>query len=289
MNHNFKKTIKIFLMDGKPTGRMSAELSNWTGKAYKIPRNLLKLCIDRPELNTTGVYFLFGTDDNENNVVYIGESEEVINRLNKHLSEKEFWTEAVIFISKDDNLNKAHIKYLEHHFYKIASKLNRYKIENSNTPTLPEVSESDQSEMEEFMVNSRLLISSLGHKLFDEIINEEKLGSNEEDIFHIRAARGADAKMIQTTEGIVVRQGSYFANPVTESFPVNLNKVRNILIQQGKLINHEDKLMLTGDHIFSSASTAAGIVMGRSANGLTEWRAKDGIRLGEIEEMNHRL
>ena len=54
----FGKTIKLFLIDGDKNGRLICELSNWTDKAYKIPRNLIKICSDRPELQTTGVYIL---------------------------------------------------------------------------------------------------------------------------------------------------------------------------------------------------------------------------------------
>ncbi|WP_158701754.1 GIY-YIG nuclease family protein [Lentibacillus sp. Marseille-P4043] len=114
------KTIKIFLIDGEPTGRMSAELSNWTGKAFKIPRNKIRDSKDRPELNGTGVYLLFGKDDEqyETETAYIGEAEDVLKRLNQHLKEKDFWNEVIVLTNKDDNLNKAHIKYLEHHLYK---------------------------------------------------------------------------------------------------------------------------------------------------------------------------
>src|SRR6478736_947226 len=103
----FGKTIKIFLIDGDSNGRMSCELSNWTGKAYKIPRIKIKECSDRDDLNGTGIYLLLGKDDEDNDLVYIGEAESVFSRLKQHLNGKEFWNEAIVFISKDDNLNKA--------------------------------------------------------------------------------------------------------------------------------------------------------------------------------------
>src|SRR5699024_10147013 len=95
----------------------------------------------------TGVYFLFGEDDEGNNVAYIGEAENVLSRLNSHLREKDFWTEVVVFTSKDDNLNKAHIKYLEHKLHQLAEKMGRYKMKNNTIATLPANSESDEAEM----------------------------------------------------------------------------------------------------------------------------------------------
>lgn len=118
----YGKTIKIFLLEGDPNGRMSCELSNWTGKAYKIPRIFVSESSDREDLKSTGVYFLFGQSDSGKEKVYIGEAEVVFDRLRQHLNQKEFWIECIVFISKDENLNKAHIKYLESRLYEWAKK-----------------------------------------------------------------------------------------------------------------------------------------------------------------------
>ena len=136
----FGKTIKIFLIDGDPNGRMSCELSNWSGKAYKVPRNKIKECSDRSDLISTGVYLLFGKDEDGNEQVYIGEAESILKRLNQHFTQKDFWNESIIFISKDENLNKAHIKYLENRLHEIAKSAKRYKVENSITPTQSSIS-----------------------------------------------------------------------------------------------------------------------------------------------------
>ena len=41
--------------------------------------------------------------------------------------------------------------------------------------------------------------------------------------------------------------------------------------------------IISDDYIFSSPSAAAAIVLGRNANGLTEWKLKDGKTLKEFE------
>ena len=69
------KNISVYLMDGDATGRMKATIANWTGVAYRIPRTALDLCKDRDDLKQSGVYFLFGIDDQSgDNVVYIGQA-----------------------------------------------------------------------------------------------------------------------------------------------------------------------------------------------------------------------
>ena len=139
------RSINLFLLDGNPDGVIVGELYNWTGKTYKIPRNSLKELNTRSDLKKAGVYFLFGRDADDNLAIYIGEAEEVYKRLTQHL-EKDFWSEALIFISKDENLNKAHIKYLENRLHDIAKSTNRYKIDNYVVPTQSSISESDRAE-----------------------------------------------------------------------------------------------------------------------------------------------
>ena len=276
----FGKTIKIFLIDGDPNGRMSCELSNWTGKAYKIPRIKIKDCSDRSDLNTTGVYLLFGKNEEGNDLVYIGEAENVLVRLNQHLSSKDFWKETIVFISKDENLNKAHIKYLENRLHDLGTKTNRYVIENGCTPTLSSISESDRAEMEEFIENIKLMVNTLGHKVFEDK-RELSTSRKDKELLYIKSSRGCDAIAEQTSEGFLVLQGSKIANSVTPSISKSIKEFRLDLINKNIIVDYEFK----EDYIFSSPSYAATIVMGRSANGLTEWKTIDGKILKSLESL----
>lgn len=277
----FGKTIKIFLIDGEPNGRMSCELSNWSGKAYKIPRIKVKECSDRIDLVSTGVYLLFGKDEDGKDLVYIGEAESILKRITQHLNQKDFWNEAIIFISKDENLNKAHVKYLENRLHDIAINSKRYKIENFITPTLSSISESDRAEMEEFIENIKMLVNTLGHKVFEE--KREYKPKQKQEVFFIKAARGADGLGEPTSDGFVVFKGSKAAFTVVNSMTSNFIKLRDKLIEDQILVNKGEYFEFTEDYIFSSPSTAAVIVMGRNANGLTEWKLKSGKTLKEFE------
>lgn len=277
----FGKTIKIFLIDGEPNGRMSCELSNWSGKAYKIPRIKVKECSDRIDLISTGVYLLFGKDEEGKDLVYIGEAESILKRITQHLNQKDFWNEAIIFISKDENLNKAHVKYLENRLHDIAINSKRYKIENSITPTLSSISESDRAEMEEFIENIKMLVNTLGHKVFEE--KREYKPKQKQEVFFIKAARGADGLGEPTSDGFVVFKGSKAAFTVVNSITSNFIKLRDKLIEDQLLVNKGEYFEFSEDYIFSSPSTAAVIVMGRNANGLTEWKLKSGKTLKEFE------
>ncbi len=277
----FGKTIKIFLIDGDPNGRMSCELSNWSGKAYKIPRIKIKDCTDRDDLTSTGIYLLFGKDDEGKDQVYIGEAESILKRLNQQLTQKDFWNEVIVFISKDENLNKAHIKYLENRLHDIAKSANRYTVDNSIIPTQASISESDRAEMEEFIENIKMLVNTLGHKVFDE--KREFKPKQKQEIFFIKAARGADGQGEQTSDGFVVFKSSKAAATIVNSMTPSFITHRQKLIDEGVLVNKGEYFEFSDDYIFSSPSTAAVMVMGRNANGLTEWKNKDGKTLKEFE------
>jgi hypothetical protein len=277
----FGKTIKIFLIDGDPNGRMSCELSNWSGKAYKIPRIKVKDCSDRDDLTSTGVYLLFGKDDDGKDQVYIGEAESILKRLNQQLTSKDFWNETIVFISKDENLNKAHIKYLENRLHDIAKASNRYKVDNSIIPTQSSISESDRAEMEEFIEYIKMLVNTLGHKVFEE--KREFKPKQKQATFFIKAARGADGQGEPTSDGFVVFKGSKAAATIVNSMTPNFITYRQKLIDESVLIDKGEYLEFTDDYIFSSPSTAAVMVMGRNANGLTEWKSKDGKTLKDFE------
>jgi len=277
----FGKTIKIFLIDGEPNGRMSCELSNWSGKAYKIPRIKIKDCTDRDDLTSTGVYLLFGKDDTGKDQVYIGEAESILKRLNQQLTQKDFWYEAIVFISKDENLNKAHVKYLENRLHDIAKSANRYTVDNSIIPTQSSISESDRAEMEEFIEYIKMLVNTLGHKVFEE--KREFKPKQKQEAFYIKAARGADGQGEPTSDGFVVFKNSKAAATIVNSMTPNFVAYRLKLINEGVLVDKGEYFEFSDDHIFSSPSTAAVMVMGRNANGLTEWKNKEGKTIKEFE------
>lgn len=291
----------MYLLDGSADGRIFCELGNWTGKACKIPRNLLKSSADRQELYRAGVYFLFGRDEttNEMAIVYVGEAEEIYPRLQQH-QDKEFWSEALVFVSKDENLNKAHIKFLEHTIHQVAIASGRYRIENGNTPNRPAISEAEMAVMSEFFDQLRLLTGALGYKVFEPLVDSRTQATSESKEvqqlasiisndsltleFHINGPRGAEARAIVTAEGIVVLEGSFAAVDEVESTPDSTRRLRAKLVQEGALILQGSRYRFDRDVLFVTPSSAASVVLGRSANGRIELVDKVGRTLKSLEE-----
>lgn len=278
---NFNKTIQMLIFDGDPNGRIMCELSNWNGRVYKIARNDLAKFEERSDAQHTGIYFLFGKNIDGDDTIYIGEAEKIYTRLKQHLKDEIYWNDCIVVVSKDNLLNKAHVKYLEHIFYNLATQANRAKIINNSIPTRSSIAEFDLAMLEEFIENTKLLVNSLGYKVFDCI--EENIKSNPDNsvYFYIEAARGATGKGLIVSDGFAVLKGSIAANPISKSMGSSLVKLREKLLNNGVL---DSNYCFIKDYVFTSPSLAAAIIMGRNANGRTEWKTKEKKTLKQIEE-----
>ncbi len=274
---NQSKTIKLFLMDGEATGRIKCSLANWTGIAYKIPRTELKKCNDIEYLNQSGVYFLFSTDENYNQIVYIGQAgirkngQGLLLRVQESHPNIE-WTEVVMFTRTDNSLGPTEISYLEHKFYNMALQAERYKVTNGNDPNPGNITEETESELEEFIDYAKIVMGVLGHKLF-EPINSPK----NEEFFHMKY-NNCIAKGKRTSDGFLILKGSQIVPETTNSCKVGIQALRE---KYKDKIN--DKCELTSDILLSSPSAAASFIGGTNLNGKELWHDSKERSLNDLE------
>lgn len=280
----YGKSIELFLVNGTADSLITAELSNWNGKALKIPRIEVASC-SRDDIVQAGVYFLFCKEDDGSDSVYIGEAENVKERLVQHLrdyqAEKEryYWNTAVIFVGRD--LNKALIRYLENRFVEIARNSKRYIVLTKNTYRNTVMKESQIAVMEEFVDNVKILINALGYKVLEPLLQTgtDATVSDEEELYI--SVGSTSATGIVTTEGFVVLKGSVVNEKTSaKSLSAGMKKLRDKIFADGKVEN----LTTTEDILFSSSSAAADFVLGYSASGPRTWKTKDGRSLKEIED-----
>lgn len=277
----FSKTIQMYIFDGNPNGRIMCELSNWNGRVYKISRNELGAFSERPDAENTGVYFLLGKDEDNVDALYVGEAEKILTRLKQHLRDTLYWSDCIIVVSKDNLLNKAHVKFLENKFYGLAKTAGRSTVINNTVPTCSSISEYDEAMLLEFISNAKLLVNTLGYKIFDTIEDSSVKQMDDQILFYIQAARGADAKGVIVADGFAVLKGSAIATSTVPSMSESLIHLRSELMSKGII---DSKFHFSKDHIVTSPSLAAAIVMGRNANGRTEWKTSDHKTIKDIEE-----
>lgn len=275
-------TLKVFLAFGDPKRLRTAELSNWTGKAVSGPRSEFDKILAREESLSSGVYFLTGTDPETNkSAIYIGEAECVRDRVKSHLS-KDFWNNITFFITKDENLTKAHIKYIEGRLIATAQVAGRSVVMNSqgSGARLPE---SDREDMEVFLEKMQQVLPVLGVEAFVKIASKEQV-EKQEDIISCNI-KGLAAKGYLTPNGIVVLKGSQAVLLERESakkWP-SVMVQRNKLIEEGSLVQNNGAYVFVKDIEFSSPSSAAATIHGGSANGLTAWVNSRGVQLKDLQ------
>jgi hypothetical protein len=293
------KTVQLYLMDSTPSGRVKCSLANWTGIAYKLPRISLELCKEQTTmkyLSQSGVYFLFGTaEDADKDFVYIGQagtrknSEGILLRLKEHKREKDeakigYWSEAVVLTTSNNSFGPTEISYLENRLCNLAKSANRYDVKNGSDPSPGNVTEEKESELEEFIEYSQLVMGALGYKIFEPLIappsntqNAKTVADGVSDVLEL--VQGAvSAKGVITNSGFVVLKGSAIKLKIAPSCPKTAKKEREI---------HAAKIgadgVITEDIPFKSPNIAAGFVTGNSINARGAWKNADGKTLNDLE------
>lgn len=283
------KSVRLFLVDGTSTGIITAEIMNWTGHVLETPRSRLAEALKRNEARRTGVYLLLGDDpDNPSRqMVYVGEGDTVGHRVRAHATDesKEFWTRTCLITSKDKNLTKAHVRYLEGQLIELIRIADRASLANAKDADVNDsLPESDTSDMQYFLSQMEVTLPVVGIDVLRQKpkpLPKGNTGSRPEDISTIELVlsvkkHGYEATAAERDGEFVVLKGSTsLANP--QHTYNAYETLRNQLIDDGVLATIADNtkhLIFTTDYVFKSPSAAASVINGRNSNGRTEWLVK---------------
>jgi predicted GIY-YIG superfamily endonuclease len=302
-------TIRILLLDGTPEGLRIIDKSGWNGLAMMCNRAKYPLFKDRDEFNFPGVYFLYGSlrAEGGNSMLYIGQADNVGERLDNHNRGKEFWTHLAVFTSRSGHLNRAHAQYLESRLIALAQEARRAEVLNGNAPRLPFLSESDRFDSESFLDQVLLLCPILGLDYFEQLTaswSSHGPGSAPltpprpeggpktatpfaqtvlANLVLSRSGAHATGRMIE--KKLEVFAGGIARSELQPSAPGWLIGLRNKLIAGGILTQSSDGLVFTQNYLFRSPSAAASVMLGRTANGLTNWKDSQGRTLKSLQVM----
>lgn len=276
------RSLELYFIDGNPDGMQTAEVFNWTGHVLMTPRTRIKAALDRKEARHTGVYLLLGDQDGEP-MAYIGEGEDIAERIKSHDQRKDWWTQAILVTTGANALNKAHVKYLESRLVEIALQVKRRKLENGNTPPRPGLSEAAQANMESFLDYLLMVLPALRIDMFQEyakpsmgkpaeVVVEVELSS---PVFELVSKRhGLLARATLEGDDFTVHEGST-ARLQWEgkgSWDASYALLHAQLRKTGVLVADGDRCVFAKSYAFRSPSAAAAVVTGRPANGPAEWR-----------------
>ena len=291
------KNINMFLMDGEVTGKIKCTLSNWTGVIYKIPRIQLGDLKSRDEMKQSGIYFLFGRDeDKQKDVTYIGQAttrkngEGVLLRIQEHTRDThaDYFNDVIILTTQNNSFGPTEISYLENKFTQLAKEAGRYIVKNGNDPNPGNVTEEKESELDEIVENTLMIIGTLGYRVFVPMIKKvsQDLTDNHSTYLYLKRKTKKSNKVIEatcerTTEGFVVLEGSQVEIKDSPYLPASLKEMRQNLIASRVIQDG----VLREKQLFSSPSYAAAFLLGMQTNGRTDWKDQDGRTLKELEEL----
>lgn len=291
------KNINMFLMDGEVTGKIKCTLSNWTGVIYKIPRIQLGDLKSRDELKQSGIYFLFGRDeDKQKDVTYIGQAttrkngEGVLLRIQEHTRDThaDYFNDVIILTTQNNSFGPTEISYLENKFTQLAKEVGRYIVKNGNDPNPGNVTEEKESELDEIVENTLMIIGTLGYRVFVPMTKKvsQDLTDNHSTYLYLKRKTKKSNKVIEatcerTTEGFVVLEGSQVEIKDSPYLPASLKEMRQNLIASRVIQDG----VLREKQLFSSPSYAAAFLLGMQTNGRTDWKNQDGRTLKELEEL----
>lgn len=267
------KTVTTYLIDGDPKGTQYSFISNKICQMFVVPRSNLSYLNEQEKLQKPAFYILIGEDEETKPQAYIGETENFKERVKDHDNKKAFWQKALIFVSKDEDMTKADVQYLEYKAIAEAKKANTFVLnENKQTPKAPNLPEHQRDAMNEFFEDIKFLASFMGCNIFD--ITQPK----EEHLFYIKTKK-CDAKGFYNSTGFTVLAGSILANKCAPSFKWKEKREKTIR-EYANLEN--DNWVMNSDKTFSSPSTAADFCIGSSNNGWLVWRDKEGNTLDSV-------
>ena len=291
------KNINMFLMDGEVTGKIKCTLSNWTGVIYKIPRIQLGDLKSRDEMKQSGIYFLFGRDeDKQKDVTYIGQAttrkngEGVLLRIQEHTRDThaDYFNDVIILTTQNNSFGPTEISYLENKFTQLAKEAGRYIVKNGNDPNPGNVTEEKESELDEIVENTLMIIGALGYRVFVPMTKKvsQDLTDNHSTYLYLKRKTKKSNKVIEatcerTTEGFVVLEGSQVEIKDSRYLPASLKEMRQNLIASQVIQDG----VLKEKQLFSSPSYAAAFLLGMQTNGRTDWKDQDGRTLKELEEL----
>jgi len=277
-------TLELFFIDGQPEGMLTAEVFGWTGHILVAPRTRLPAALKRKESSYTGVYILLGEQD-EKPLAYIGEGENIANRIKSHDAKKEWWSRAVLITSAANNLHKAHVQYLEAKLIKQAVDAGNISLENSTNPSFPSLSEADQANMEAFIEQLLMVLPALRVDLFrnnakpDFLQKNDELSPTEEvPVFELTLKKeGIKATAILDGSEFIVQKGSLARSSCIgdRSKKSSYSKHHDKLVEQGILIDQGKNKVFTKNYAFSSTSAAGAVCTGRTTPGPTAWKVKE--------------
>ena len=267
------------LLRGSPFGIRTLQIPNWSGRIFIIPRGAFKDLSTFPEAGKPAAYFLVSEDRHE---VYVGETDTLGERLKRHEFLRKNWTEIIAFTSPD--FGKTEVRYLE--FALIKRLIGDGLIQLHNilvSKKMPQIDSTYRAVVDQYIELASDALLASGY-FFLGVSQAMKAVAKEEALSVFCHAPDVNANGLFSENGLLVLKGSTAKKKQADSLQDARKKIRAQMIRGGILrLGGKNNFIFTEDHLFASPSSAASIILARSANGLDEWKTAEGKSLNMLE------
>ena len=241
------------------------------------------------EMKKPALYLLV----DEERKAYIGQTRSFNSRVKDHLGKKKWWTRAYVFVSDAGRYNTASIEYLEYLAIQEGLAVGIYDLsDNWQIPTEPTLQKYDRNEYDEIFEGIKFFLEYERCFVFvkPEVNAQADTPLQKESIIPQLVAKDCPVFYLNHTNHTCVARG-YPLNDGTKSFVVLKGSEISVKESNTKggsarveMLKHctlcgDEKYVLNEDLVFKTPSGASGACLGRSSNGTTEWKTKDGVTL----------
>lgn len=274
---NNPRLIQTYLPDGTLEGVRVIELTQSTVKALVAPRIAVAKLAARNESSQPAIYILYSNSDG---TCYFGESEKGLERVTRHARTKDFWDMCVLFVSKDNSLEKGDIKYLESLLIEKAKSTASVKILNVTAPPKNTIHEFKLHVLDSIIEDVAFIMKSLGYSVLEAKKTESEPN---QEIWYCTSKKTIASAMYKGDKFVVLGSSTIdksYAKSWAESSPGRVAERQKLLAEHG--VDNGDVVELTQNVSFASPNQAAQFVTGRSINAWTAWKNQFGTTMDEV-------
>lgn len=228
-----------------------------------FPRYDLNKFVKKIYSQSVGVYILYNEVTGNTGMAYVGETENIAERLQQHdkAMSKLFWTHVIVLQDRCDTLNKAYCKYMEYMLYTYLVNAGRVVVSNSVVPTKSMLSVTDKIIADNILTNFREVCIALNIRMLESV----GIGAFEEntDVYYMQyKGTVAMLRKITSTSMFLLKNSVCYYNTQTPAGYEHLVALRDKLLKakKAKMIEDTCYFMLLEDVEFDSETEAASFV-----------------------------
>lgn len=191
MNSVNGKGIEIFLVDGSLDGRITVSDDDWKGRILVSPKDKLNEFFKQEELSWAGIYCLISDTK-----VYVGQSNDLKNRLANHIDAKPWWDRVVVLTPDNNSFGSTELDYLESELIKKSQNIGTLDSDNKNCGNKVNITEMTKNRLDKYLKEALFLLQLIGVRVFEKKAKNQTIvvaPSSENEVLTVGSKKDAFA------------------------------------------------------------------------------------------------